>query len=225
MKNYRTTTLLSGACAIALAAATAHGQDSRFYVRADVGGTVMNSTRVKQFFGSVDPGTKLRFDPGVRIGFVGGYQLNDYIALEGETGVSANTIHSVTGGDVHNATYSNIPFLANLRLEVPARGPVTPFIGGGLGGSAAGISCENGHMDLNGTRLTGNDETVVFAYQAFAGLRFDLNRQMSICLEYHYFATTGPTWTANEAFGTDTDRLRFAGVTSHAVSAAFNFRF
>src|SRR4051812_90101 len=108
MKNYRTNMLCSGACAMALAATAAYGQENGFYLRADAGGNVQNSTRVKQFFGAVDSGTKMRFDPGVRIGFAAGYQLNDYLALEGQTGVNANSISSVTGGDVHNAVLSNV---------------------------------------------------------------------------------------------------------------------
>jgi opacity protein-like surface antigen len=73
-------------------------------------------------------------------------------------------------------------------------------------------------------RLRGSDAAVVFAYQAFAGLRYAINDQMGIGVEYHYFATTGPTWSA-DASGTDTDHMRFQGVQSHAISVAFDFRF
>src|SRR5215469_5647641 len=63
----------------------------RFYVGADLGGTVMLDSKVNEFFGPIGP-TKVRFDPGIRSGFVGGYQLCDWFSVEGETGVYANQI-------------------------------------------------------------------------------------------------------------------------------------
>ncbi|HEX4264545.1 MAG TPA: porin family protein [Verrucomicrobiae bacterium] len=200
--------------------------ESRFYVGADAGGALTSDTRVKEFFGPVDPGTKVRLDPGVRVGFVGGYKFTDWFSLEGETGVIANNIKSITGASIEgNADLANVPFLVNARFELPhKRCPVTPYFGGGAGGSATVLSLEH-HIDLNDVRLRGSDAAVVFAYQAFAGLRYAINDQMGIGVEYHYFATTGPTWDADRSSGTESDHLRFLGVQSHMISVAFDYRF
>lgn len=219
--------VLAGACASALCltAAQAQAQDSRFYVGADAGGALTSDTRVKEFFGPVNPGTKVSLDPGVRVGFKGGYRLTDWFAVEGETGVIANNIKSISGASIDgNATLANVPFLLNARFELPhGNCPITPYFGGGAGGSASIISMDH-HIDLGGVELRGSDAAPVFAYQAFAGLRYAINDQMSVGVEYHYFATTGPTWTA-DASGTATDHLRFLGVQSHMISAAFTYRF
>src|SRR5205807_9091999 len=114
---------------------------------------------------------------------------------EGETGVMANNIKSIPGASIEDgATLANVPFLLNARFQLPhGRCPVTPYIGGGAGG-AASILAFNEHVDFGGERLRGEDADVVFAYQAFGGLRYAINENMGLGVEYHYFATTGPTW-------------------------------
>ena len=42
--------------------------------------------------------------------------------------------------------------------------------------------------------MQGSQSAAVFAYQPFGGLRFRLNDNMGVCVEYHYFATTRATW-------------------------------
>jgi opacity protein-like surface antigen len=248
MKKHSQSVVLAGICASAFCLTGAHAQSvqlaaqegntstppntyawspaSRFYVGADVGGALTSDTRVKEFFGPVDPGTKVSLDPGVRVGFVGGYKFTDWFSLEGETGIIANNIKSITGASIDgDADLANVPFLLNARFELPhGRCPITPYFGGGAGGSATVLSLEH-HMDLNGVRLRGSDVAVVFAYQAFAGLRYAINDQMGIGVEYHYLATTGPTWDADSTSGTETDHLRFQGVQSHMISVAFDYRF
>lgn len=215
-----------GICAGALCFTTAQAQTNKVYVGVDAGGALTSDPKVKEFFGAVPPDTKVKLDPGIRVGFVGGYRLTDWFAVEGETGVIANNIDSITGATMDgNATFSNVPFLVNARLQLPKnRCPVTPYIGGGVGGSASVIALEH-HIDLGGVRMRGSDATVVFAYQAFAGLRYDINEHMSAGVAYHYFVTTGADWKAESSSGTDTDHLRFSGVQSHAVTATFEYRF
>lgn len=197
----------------------------RIYVGANLGGTVTEDTSVKEFFGPISA-TKVKFDPGVHAGVVGGYQLTDWFSVEGETGVYANGINSITGASFNNGEYlENVPLLANVRFQLPMHGrcPVTPYIGGGLGGDVSIIDFEN-HIDLNGVEGRGSDADMVFAYQAFAGLRYAITDHIGIGVEYHYFVTTGPTWSFN-SFDTETDHIRFGGTVTHAASIAFDFRF
>lgn len=196
----------------------------RAYVGTDLGGVVANDVSVKEFFGPIS-GTKVHLDPGVRAGFFGGYQFCDWFSLEGETGIIANSIDSIDGANISGyASLDNVPFLANVRLQLPVRRcPVSPYIGGGVGGSVSIIDFDR-NITLNGVTGHGSDGSVVFAYQAFAGLRWAINDNMGIGVEYHYFVTTGPDWKFN-AFDTETDHIRFSGVQTHAASVAFDFRF
>ncbi len=220
MKKYQSI-LAVGACASALSAGVAQAANG-FYAGADAGGLLTLDTRVKEFVGPVDSGTKVKLDPGVRVGLHGGYKFCDFFSLEAETGLMANNVKSITGASIDgNAFLSNVPFLVNARFEIPhGKCPITPYFGGGGGGSATMLSFEH-HIDFNGVRLDGSDSTVVWAYQAFGGIRYAINDRMGVGVEYHYFATTGASWDVNGA----SSKIGLAGVQSHAITAAFDFSF
>ncbi len=203
---------------------SARAQDTRYYIRGGVGGSWMPDTSLKEFFGPVTPGSKVSFDPGARVTVAGGYEFTDWFAGEVETGVMVNGIDTVTDATrVDDATFSNIPFLLNARFQWPTRCPFTPYIGGGLGGAASVIDVD--HLDVGGTSLQGSQATAVFAYQAFGGIRYRINERMGLSVEYRYFATTDPEWTADAVAGTPTDTLKMGGIENHSVSLVFNYQF
>jgi opacity protein-like surface antigen len=196
------------------------------YVGASLGGDVTLDSKVKEFFGPI-PNTKIRFDPGVHVGFVGGYQLCDWFSVEGETGVYFNQIDSIDGASFSGSEFvEQVPMLANVRLQWPSHGRcrLTPYIGGGVGGSVSVIDFQD-DIDLNGVVGNGSAATVVFAYQAFAGLRYAITQNIDIGVEYHYFVTTGSDWSFDNTFGTQTDHVKFAGTQTHSASVAVKFRF
>jgi len=215
--------LLSTAGIALLSAFTVGGQETRFYVRGDAGGAWTPDADVKAFLGSQSPGSKVKFDPGIRFGFAAGYHVTDWFAAEAETGVMACSIDSITGigATSTDASFANVPFLINARFQCPTPCRLTPYVGGGLGASATVLDVD--HIDFDGGRLRGSQSTAVFAYQAFAGLRYKLNEQMGLSLEYHYFATTEPKWRVDFTAGPDT--IRFGGIETHAVSIAFDYNF
>ena len=209
---------------MAVAAMPVFGQSTKFYVKADVGGNITQNADLKEFFGPVAPGTKVKFDPGFRAGVTGGYQLTDWFAGEVEVGFLENQIKSITGADrIHDAWFGNVPFLLNGKLQYPNSSPLTPYIGAGVGFSEAIIDV--GHVDLGGTSLHGSITDTVFAWQGFAGLRYRLNDSMGLSLEYHYFAADGASWQADFTQGTASDTMRMGRTQTHAVSIAFDFRF
>lgn len=197
----------------------------RAYVGADLGGVVSEDVSVKEFFGPIS-NTKVHFDPGVRADFYGGFMFTDWLSLEGQTGIIANRIDSIDGADISGyAGLYNVPFLANLRLQLPTgRCPLTPYIGGGVGGSISVIDFDD-FINLNNVSGNGSDSSVVFAYQAFAGLRWAINDNMGVGVAFHYFVTTGPDWRFDTFGTTPTDHIRFSGVQTYAASVAFDFRF
>ncbi len=223
MRTHFRTPVFSGACAVILFAslATLDAQMSRLYVRADAGGTLTSDTQLKSFFGEpLAPDTKVKFDPGVRFNIAGGMHVTEWFAAEFETGVMANNIRSISGATrIDDATFSNVPFFVNVRLQCPTRYAVSPYIGGGSGLSVAAIHAD--HLEIGGTSVHGDQADAVFGYQGFAGLRFRLNEQMGLSVEYHYFGTTEPSWEAENISG----RMKFGRTETHAVSLAFDFRF
>ena len=208
--NLKLSAFFGAACAVALLQPlSTFSQIPGLYFRADAGGNITRDTELKEFFGPVTPGSKVKFDPGPRFGFAGGYFFTDWFALEGE--IPATRV---------DATFYNVPFMANVRLECPRRCRVSPYIGGGLGVSAAVLDID--HIDHPNAFVHGSDSDGVFAYQGFAGLRFNLNDTMGLSLEYRYFATESPRWRSDDFLN---DSIRFGRIETHSVSIAFDFHF
>jgi opacity protein-like surface antigen len=199
-------------------------QGTGFYVKTDLGGTLVQDTDLTEFFGPVAPGTKVKFDPGFRAGFTGGYQVTPWFAGEAEIGFMQNQIDFITGADrVHDTWFSNVPFLANAKFQFPNPSPLTPYIGAGVGFTESILSVDQ--ISLGGTSLNGDLYDTEFAYQAFAGLRYRLNERMGLSVEYRYFAAEAPSWRADFTSGTATDTMRFGHTRTHIFSLAFDFRF
>jgi len=89
----------------------------------------------------------------------------------------------------------------------------TPYIGGGVGAA-----------DLNVHNLTaiglfgGSSNDWEFAYQGIAGVKFAATPQVSISVDYRYFATTNPTFAI--AGGTATGQY-----ATHNVMASIAYHF
>lgn len=209
---------------VLLVTLSAAGQGSGFYIKGDVGGNIAQDIDLKEFFGPVAPGSTIKLDPGIRAGVAGGYQVTEWFAAEAELSVAENTIDSITGAThIHDATFANVPLLFNAKFQYPNRSPLTPYLGAGVGFSEAIFDVDN--ITIGNTSLSGSDVTTVFAYQAFAGLRYRLNERMGLSVEYHYFVAESPTWHAEVTYGTRSDALSFGRSQYHAFSLAFEYRF
>jgi opacity protein-like surface antigen len=205
-----------------LLAVQAHAQYGRFYAIGDVGGNLTSDTDLREFFGPVSPNSKVKFDPGFRFGATFGYEVTEWFSAEGQTGIMANSIKSITDSTTHDAVFSNVPFLANVRFQIP-RCWITPYIGGGVGFSTTIIDVDD--IEINGVFMNGSDADAVFAYQGFAGVRFRINSQMSLAVEYRYFWADPAEWRADVSFGTNTDKIRFGGSETQTLSIAFAYHF
>ena len=207
-----------------LVAAPAFGQNTGFYVKGDVGGNLTPDINLEEFFGPVASGSKVQLDPGFRAGVAGGYQVTDWLAGEAEIGLMENRINSITGAtQVHDAFFANVPFLLNLKLQYPNSSKFIPYAGAGVGFSEAIFSVDQ--VTIGNVTLSGDDADTVFAYQAFAGLRYQLNERMGLCVEYRYFVAESPSWQTDVTFGTSSDTMKFGRSQTHALSLAFEFRF
>lgn len=225
MKSNFQSIVSAALCSVAvLTGINAQAEKGKFYVEADAGGVVTTDTELKEFFGTpLAPNSELTFDPGFRLGIRGGYGVTDWFDAEVETGLMANNIKSATGATETDASLANFPFLINARFHCPAFHKISPYFGGGLGGSTTILSAND--LVINGTGLDGSTAGIVFAYQAFAGLRIAINDHMGISVEYHYFATTDSSMQADVTVGTASDEIKLGGTSSHAATIAFDYRF
>jgi len=220
------------ALAICLGAPAACAQGLRFstegagpYFRADVGPSFFQDGRLNKFGGSTR--SDVEFETGFAVDAAVGYAFNKYLAADFEFGFVGADIESVPGFFVNdNTLLYNAPFLANVTLSYPIpRTIVTPYIGAGVGGSVTVFDTDG--FGNSTDAVFGDDSDVVFAWQAFAGLRFDLNKQVSLGVGYKYFNTEDSSFSYPPLFpGTGPDfGVGFDGVHSHSVLFTFQMKF
>jgi opacity protein-like surface antigen len=215
---------LASLLGIATAAHPYDTTESRWYIRTDLGLSYVVETDVEEFLVPT-PGLNIEFDPGIRFGVAGGYNALPWLAIEIESGVTANSVDNL-GPDSIDAAISQVPFMANLVIHCNHFNRFLPFIGAGTGGVASVFAIDQPFLVGNDIIwLEGADTDVVFAWQAFAGLSYDLNENMGIGLTYRFLATEGPSWDVDDKFFSDRLSIRLDDVHTHSVSFAFNFRF
>jgi outer membrane protein len=224
MKNSRRSLACAfGACVIALLAFNSLGQEGHFYAKFDMGGGIAEDMDLQQFFGENVGGGDVKLDAGLRFGMAGGYWVTDWFAPEVEIGTMMNSIDSFGGSSQVDATLTQVPFLVNAKFQLPNKSIVTPYAGAGVGFSTSILSAD--YMQLGNTYMDGSDADMVFCWQVFAGVRFALNETMGLSLEYRFLAADGPSWEAEYASGTSTDKISFGDAKVQTLSIAFDWRF
>jgi opacity protein-like surface antigen len=76
--------------------------------------------------------------------------------------------------------------MANVFFDLTARGPITPYVGGGIG--IASLSIDD--VDVDGIHYYDSDDEAVFAYQLGAGVAFDMSRNLALDIGYRFFGTS-----------------------------------
>jgi len=193
--------------------------DAGMYFRLGVGPSFFEDGRLTQYGGPVSSPVKYRtgFDFDAAIG----YNFSKYIGADFEFGTISTEIESVPGYLSANSYVYNVPFLANLRLSYPIPHTiVTPYIGAGAGGADVGFDTDVFGPNTS-NYVAGYENDVVFAWQAFAGVRFQLNRQMTLGIGYKYFTTEDPTFV----YPPDAFAVSFRGTQSHSVLFTFEWKF
>ena len=199
-----------------------------FYLNLDIGPTFIPDVQVRNSLGN-----QAAFDTGVGGNLCAGYHLNHWLATELETGVLWNSIDrigAVSLSQLHSrADLYQIPLKLNLVCNIPTKTRWTPYLGGGVG---AMFSVLDSHVDpvpsqgpnraasipVGNHNFTDTDCTL--AYQAIAGLKYNISPHAQIDLGYKFFGTTDHTW--NDRNG---GQFRTGPIYTHAVALSFTWRF
>lgn len=184
-----------------------------WYVHMDVGGTLMQDLTIKNAGGA-----KNGVDPGFRTTISVGANFTPFLSAEVEGGALGNALD--TSGDqpisaiATRAELYQFPILANLILKAPLRGGVTPYIGGGAGGVASTLY-------LHAPGFWSQDTDFTYAFQAMAGVRFALNRNMDFGVGYKFLGTGEHSF-----FGDDSVlSVRTGHAYTHSILASFTWTF
>ncbi len=167
-----------------------------FYFGADAGVALAEDVDLRHFVVSTR-GSKLKLNAGPRLTLAGGYHLNDYVGFQLESGLISNEIKGSDG----DMAISHVPILADvvLRYDKPDCSWI-PYAGAGAGGAASIVFLDHVRAP-DGTVVDGSGSTMVFAWQAFAGLRYTLNSTMSLGGGYKFFSAEGASWDVERGAG------------------------
>ena len=210
-----------GALVMAALAMPARGEGSGPYFNADAGVALADDVALKRF-GVPVSGVKVKFDTGFRVSVGGGYNFNEYIGVGLETGFIYNSVDMLKGSggsssDI-DSSLSHIPLMANvtLRYDKPDCKWV-PYLGFGAGADVSILTADS----LDGVDVDYRESDVVFAWQAFAGVRYKITPSISIGAGYKYYRAESASWDADGV----SDTIKFGAAGSHNIVATFNWSF
>ena len=218
----KTTVFFAVAGIFSLGAAAQAGEPtSKTYLGFDVGVALQQEVNARDNSGA-DAG-KVKFDPGIRGDVVFGYNFCDSFAAELEVGVLANSISSISGNQLSDfgasADLYQIPLLVNAVYRLPLKGPLTAYVGVGVGGAATILQGNNVPLFNFNPNSSYSDVDYTFAYQAMAGLKYAINRNIDLGIAYKFIGTTDHQWTDNGVvFSSD-------GTMAHTILATFTWKF
>ena len=197
--------------------------DGGLYSKFEIGPTFRPDGEVTKF-GGFSTGNTISYDVGFDFDMAIGYAFNKWVSVEGEFGWNGNQISGVQGFQLQDTYLYNVPFIANIVFQYPIRRTrLIPYAGGGGGGS---VSIFDTDLFSNGAvTLVGNESDFVYAYQAFAGVRFEINDKMSAGLGYKYFGTGDSSYSFESTSGGPDFNLGVSGGGVHMVLCTFNWKF
>jgi opacity protein-like surface antigen len=209
---------------------------SGWYLRGNIG---MTNQQVKGLTNTVAPGTTvqtqfLTFDSAPFAGLGLGYQVNNWLRLDGTAEYRANAhFHgqqvATFGGtilpDDYHASKSEWLFLANAYVDLGTWWSVTPFIGAGVGTSRNTISSfvDTGATQVGATILSttyGNTASKWnLAWALYGGLAYRVTPGLTLELAYRYLdlgsAATGRTNSFDGVTIVNGTPFGFRDITSH----------
>jgi len=204
MRNLK---ILLAAAAVATTMPTlAHAQ---WYVGVDAGASFLEENKLK----AIDGKHKTTSDIGWLTQGQVGYAFGPW-KVEGELSYRDNGVNKFDGAKAHGSTTA-LATMANGIYEFLPDSKWHPFVGAGIGVA----NVDAGKVSVGGVdRYKGDDWQ--FAYQGFAGVGYDVSRNVELKAQYRYFATLDYD-TKSVANGSKIDNE----YRDHALLVGFTYKF
>ena len=161
-------------------------------------------------FHGFDGTTKVSFDRGFRLDVTGGQTLPSGLGFDLDLGLIYSPMkRNPLVADSGNLDFYQIPMMLEVRYEIPLFGPVSAYLGGGIG---AVYDVFTG----SGTSILGFTTDVTFGYQGTAGIECALNDRWAIGVGYRFLGTT------DHDLGSG---VTMDGTLTHSLLATLSYKF
>jgi opacity protein-like surface antigen len=119
------------------------------------------------------------------------------------------------------------PLFVNAVFHLPLKHGFMPFAGVGAGAAFSWLDIDD--FDIAGagtTRIDGATTEVSFAYQGFAGVRWQLSRGGQLALAYRFMSMGKPRWSLEDDItGSKVASLKADNIYSHQLTLGFSLGF
>ncbi|SEH28794.1 OmpA family protein [Magnetospirillum fulvum] len=204
MRNLK---ILLAAAAVATTMPTlAHAQ---WYVGVDAGASILEENKMKATDGSHKASSDIGWLAQGQIGYAFGPW-----KVEGELSYRDNGVNKYDGAKAHGSTTA-LATMANGIYEFLPESKWHPFVGAGIGIA----NVDAGKVSVGGVDQYKGDDWQ-FAYQGFAGVGYDVSRNVELKAQYRYFATLDYD-TKSVANGSKIDNE----YRDHALLVGFTYKF
>ena len=184
--NKRTQLVICALLGLAAAPLASAQEPGSFYFRSGVGVSIVED--IEEELRGPGPTETFKFSltPGVRLDLVPGYAVNDFLAVEFNTGAIWNGLDEIDGpsGSLElEGDFLQVPLLASVvgRFPIEDTGLI-PFVGGGGGGVYQYLNIDR----VGGTAVDDSGDDIYPAFQVFGGLLYEMGENWSIGLVYKY---------------------------------------
>lgn len=151
-----------------------------------------------------------------------GYSWPSGLRSEGEFGFLYSPVKSDAGVPLGGSIRS---YLSMVNLGYDARlsslESFKPYIGFGLGG--AWVNYQDEFINFAGVKMKANEWRTTFAYQARAGIGYDINRRLNLSVGYRYVHIN--RGHIQQGQGPDEHRVNFDVVKNHSIELGLAAKF
>ena len=182
--------------------------------------------------GVVNQDLELEMGPGFAVHGGLGESFSRWISAELLGGFYYHGVDEATSasgvGRGLDADLFQVPIMLNLVVHVPLKSRLTPVLGGGAGAVFSWLDVDDQIPtgDGNTLRVDGSSTEVTFAYQAFAGLRYQRGDGAAVSLTYRFTGVGSPTWGLDDAdTGSSVADLKGHDLCVHSLTLGFHIGF
>jgi len=182
--------------------------------------------------GVMNQDLRMEMGPGFAVHGGLGESFSRWISAELLGGIYYHNVDELSGADGagrgFDASLLQVPILVNLVVHVPLRSRLTPVLGVGAGAVISWLDVED-QLPIGGgniLQVNGSSTEVTFAYQAFAGLRYQYGDGAVVSLTYRFTGVGSPTWGLDDAVtGRSVADLKAHDLCVHSLTLGFHIGF